>query len=119
MSRASKGVEEPKGIAMRLTPSSVRQWMRRAMAPWRGQGLDAGAIRGMARGIVSTRPDEIGCDGCFEGMDLLAELTLAGRDGRAGPAVEEAMRRVEDHLACCRDCREEYQGLLRALQAVV
>jgi hypothetical protein len=107
MSRASKGVEEPKGIAMRLTPNSVRQ------------GLDPEAIKGMARGIVSTRPDEIGCDGCFEGMDLLAELTLAGRDGRAGPAVEEAMREVEEHLVCCRDCREEYQGLLRALQAVI
>jgi hypothetical protein len=93
--------------------------MRRAIAPWRGQGLDPEAIKGMARGIVSTRPDEIGCDGCFEGMDLLAELTVAGRDGRAGPAVEAAMRRVEEHLVCCRDCREEYQGLLRALQAAV
>jgi len=66
----------------------------------------------MVRGIVTTRPDEIGCDLCFEELDRFVETTLAGKN------AAEAMPLVHDHLERCRDCREEFEALLTALRAL-
>lgn len=74
--------------------------------------LDAGEVKSMVRGIVTTRPDEIGCDQCFEELDRFVEMTLAGKN------VAEAMPLVQDHLERCRDCREEFEALLAALRAL-
>lgn len=72
-----------------------------------------GMIRGIVRMLKATRPDEIGCDECFEQLDRFAELHLAGKS----PA--EAMPLVADHLTRCGDCREEFEALLAALAAEV
>jgi predicted anti-sigma-YlaC factor YlaD len=61
--------------------------------------------------IAGTRADEIGCDECYAQLDRFAELVLAGMDAAA------ALPLVEDHLARCHDCREEFEALLAALQA--
>jgi len=66
----------------------------------------------MVRAIVNTRPDEIGCDECFEQLDRFVEVTLAGKN------AAEAMPLVQDHLARCHDCREEFEALLAALRAL-
>lgn len=68
-------------------------------------------LKMMVRGIVSTRPDEIGCDDCFEQLNRFAELVLAGQPAAA------LMPLVQDHLDRCADCHEEYEALLRALKA--
>jgi hypothetical protein len=85
-----------------LTPHA-----RRAAA-----ALDAEEVKSMVRGIVTTRPDEIDCDRCFEELDRFVEATLAGKN------AAEAMPLVQDHLERCRDCREEYEALLTALRAL-
>jgi hypothetical protein len=74
--------------------------------------LDPDKLKEMARGIASTRPDEIGCDECFEQMDQFVDLTLAGKN------AAEAMPLVQDHLNRCGDCREEFEALLAAVRAV-
>jgi hypothetical protein len=74
--------------------------------------LDTNALKEMVRVILSTRPDEIGCDECLEQLDRFVELTLAGRN------AAEAMPLVQDHLERCGDCREEFEALLAALQAL-
>jgi len=66
----------------------------------------------MLREIVTTRPDEIGCDECFQQVDRFVELMLDGKN------AAEALPLVQDHLERCRDCREEYEALLAALKAV-
>jgi hypothetical protein len=58
---------------------------------------------------LTTRPDEIGCDECFEQLDRYIDMTLAGKD------VAEAMPLVADHLGRCQDCREEFEALLEVL----
>lgn len=63
------------------------------------------------RGIMTSRPDEIGCDQCFEHLDCFVEMTLAGKE------ADEAMLLVQDHLGRCTDCREEFEALLEALHA--
>jgi hypothetical protein len=69
-------------------------------------------LKTMARGIAATRPDEIGCDECFDQMDQFVEMTLAGRN------ATEAMPLVQDHLDRCGDCREEFEALFAALKVV-
>ncbi len=89
---------------------------RRILRPSRNplaSPLDLDALREMVYSIVSTRPDEIGCDECFEQLDRFLELTLAGKN------AAEAMPLVQDHLERCDDCREEFEALLTALRAMV
>ena len=66
----------------------------------------------MAREIITTRPDEIGCDECFEQLDRFVEMTLAGKN------AAEAMPLVQDHLERCHDCHEEFEALLAALRGL-
>jgi len=70
-------------------------------------------LKQIVRGIVTTRPDEVGCDECFEQVDRFAEMVLDGKD------AAEALPLVEDHLQRCDECREEFEALLVALRAMV
>jgi hypothetical protein len=74
--------------------------------------LDPQWIKRMVRGIVTAHPDELGCDECFEELDQFVEMELAGQDA-AG-----ALPLVQDHLERCLYCREEFEALLSALQAL-
>ena len=74
--------------------------------------LDLDRLKQMVREIITTRPDEIGCDECFEQLDRFVEMTLAGKN------AAEAMPLVQDHLERCDDCREEFEALLAALRAL-
>ena len=74
--------------------------------------LEPVRLKKMVRGILSTRPDEIGCDECFAQLDRFVELQLAGKN------AAEAMPLVHDHLERCQDCREEFEALLAALRAL-
>jgi hypothetical protein len=69
-------------------------------------------LRQLLCGIISTHLDEISCGECLDRMDRYAELTLGARGNI------EAMPLVHDHLARCRDCRQEFDALLEAIQAV-
>ena len=73
---------------------------------------DPEVIKQMVRSIVTTRSDELGCDECFEQVDRFAEMVLDGRD------AAEALPLVQDHLNRCVDCREEFEALVDALQAL-
>jgi len=73
--------------------------------------LDLHTIISAVRTIASTQPHEITCDECMAQMDRYAELHLEGER----PA--DSLPLVHAHLSICRDCREEYDGLLAALSA--
>jgi hypothetical protein len=74
--------------------------------------LDLDKLKRMVRDIITARPDEIGCDECFEQLDRFVELELAGKN------AAEAMPLVQDHLDRCGNCREEFEALLAALRAI-
>lgn len=67
-------------------------------------------LKQLVRKIVKTRPDEIGCEECFEEIDRFVELKLAGKD------AAEAMPLVQDHLKRCAACHAEFEALLTALR---
>jgi len=74
--------------------------------------LEPATLKRIVHSALTARPDEIGCDDCFEQLNQFAEMVLAGTD------VAEAMPLVQDHLNRCRDCREEFEALLAALRAL-
>jgi hypothetical protein len=63
------------------------------------------------RAVAETRESEIGCDECFEQMDLFVEIEFSGSDAAT------AMPLVHDHLRKCEDCHEKYEALLVAISA--
>lgn len=69
-------------------------------------------LKRLVRSILTTRPDEIGCDDCYARLDIFVEMTLAGKN------AAEAMPLVHDHLQRCGNCREEFEALLAALQSL-
>lgn len=97
---------------MKSTLTKLKHMIRSAILQETTDALDAEAVKRMARGIAATRPDEFGCDECFEKVDQFVEAALAGKD------AAEAMPLVQDHLNRCQDCREEFEALLSALRAV-
>jgi len=68
-------------------------------------------VGSMVKGILSTRPDELDCDECFMELDIFAETYLVGKN------AAEALPLVQDHLNRCKDCREEFEALLLALES--
>ncbi len=74
--------------------------------------LDADTLKMLARSLVATREEEIGCDECFEQVDAFADMVLAGK-----PAAE-AMPLVAHHLKVCADCRAEFEALLEAVSLI-
>jgi hypothetical protein len=74
--------------------------------------LSSEVLKKMVNSIAMTRPDEIGCDECFEQLDQFAEQMLVGK-----PAAE-AMPLVQDHLNRCKDCSEEFEALLEAVKSL-
>jgi hypothetical protein len=91
---------------------ALKRRFRQALGSRAGAGLDPEAVKAMARGIMTTRGDELGCAECFALLDEFVEMELAGRK------AAEAMPLVEDHLQRCGDCKEEFEALLRAVEAM-
>jgi hypothetical protein len=70
-------------------------------------------IRKMMQSVKSTRDQELTCGHCYEELDRFIEMKLHKKN------PEEAMPLVKDHLDRCQACREEYEVLLEALEAMV
>jgi hypothetical protein len=64
----------------------------------------------LVRVVAETHEIEIGCDECFERLDIFAETELSGVDPSA------AMPLVGDHLDKCADCSSKFEALLTALR---
>ena len=73
--------------------------------------LKRGDVHTLVRVVAETHETEIGCDECFDQLDLFAETALSGEEASA------AMPLVGDHLDKCADCRSMFEALLRTLRS--
>jgi len=64
----------------------------------------------LMRLIGHTGPHEINCEECLMKVSEFAEHEVQGKP------ISEALRAVDQHLAICGECREEYAMLLTALR---
>jgi predicted anti-sigma-YlaC factor YlaD len=74
--------------------------------------LSSETIQKMIHAVRATRDIEIDCGHCHEELDRFIEMKLNGKN------AAEAMPLVQAHLDSCLACREEYEVLLEALQAL-
>ena len=72
--------------------------------------LKRGDVVKLVRVVAETHETELGCDECFERLDIFAETELSGMEASA------AMPLVGDHLDKCADCRSKFEALLTALR---
>jgi predicted anti-sigma-YlaC factor YlaD len=73
--------------------------------------LSPKVVRQMAIGIGRTQSHELSCDEVYDLLDLFADMIARGEDAAT------LMPLVQHHLEMCPDCREEYETLLRSLEA--
>jgi hypothetical protein len=69
-------------------------------------------ISDLIRLVRLARDDEIDCERCLTHVAEFAERELASRPVSAG------LEAVAHHLSICAECREEYEALLQALEAM-
>ena len=72
--------------------------------------LSLDVLKKMVLAVAGTKPNEMGCDECFEQVDQFVELKLEGKN------AAEAMPLIQDHLDRCGGCREEFEALLDCLR---
>ena len=61
--------------------------------------------------VAQTHEQELGCDEAYAFLDAYADRFNRGED------VAALMPLVHHHLAMCPDCREEFDALLRSMEA--
>ena len=61
--------------------------------------------------IENTQEIEFSCDDVYQILDQYTEMVYRGEN------AEKLMPLVEHHIEICPDCREEFEALLRILQA--
>lgn len=61
--------------------------------------------------VSATADDEIDCEAAYERLNEYADMFVRGED------VSRILPAVHRHIEMCKDCREEFQALLRAIQA--
>ena len=75
--------------------------------------LDAKQLTDLIHLTATARGDDtLGCNGCFDLMDQLAQAELEDR------GVPQALEMVRIHLEQCKCCRDEYDALLTALREI-
>jgi hypothetical protein len=69
-------------------------------------------LQKLINSIFDTHQDGgMDCEQCCRQFNCLVEMVAAGTQ------LRDLLPAVEEHLACCRDCREEYQALLSIILA--
>jgi hypothetical protein len=73
--------------------------------------LDRQQIKTLLSAVSRTCEEEITCGECLAGMAEFAELQLVGAE------IPQALHRIEEHLALCPECAEEYEVLLDVVRS--
>ncbi len=73
--------------------------------------LTSGQVGSIVKMLGLTTDREFNCTECLQNVSEFAESQLAGKP------VTEIIARVEQHLALCPECSEEYDALRKILQA--
>lgn len=66
-------------------------------------------IRSLLEMLSLTGNEEADCGECLQHMAEFAETSLPGKP------IPEGLRRIEEHLKLCGECREEFEALKDAL----
>jgi len=62
--------------------------------------------------VSSVKPDQFDCDGCHGRIAEFAEMYLAAQE------LPAAMQSVKNHMEQCLCCKDEFNALLKGLEAI-
>ena len=62
--------------------------------------------------VITTEPDQTDCDGCLGQLAEFADIHLSTKE------VPEAMKVIQRHLEQCLCCKDEFNALLKGLEAI-
>jgi hypothetical protein len=62
--------------------------------------------------IQATKEEELTCGDCLERLSEFVDHKLQNLQ------LDQALKEVEDHLASCGDCTEEYEMIRTAVEAI-
>ena len=68
-------------------------------------------LEGLLKTLAATHQNELDCQEVYEVVDVYAEMSARGED------VSEVLPMVKHHLEMCKDCLEEFDALMRILEA--
>jgi hypothetical protein len=75
------------------------------------QRLTSEQVSGLVKLLGLTRDHEFTCSECLRHVGEFAERRLANQP------LDEVTASVEQHLALCPECREEFEALMKILEA--
>jgi len=75
------------------------------------QRLTGEQVGSIVKMLSLTTDREFNCSECLQHVSEFAECQLVNKP------VDEVIAKVEQHLALCPECREEYEALVRILKA--
>ena len=75
------------------------------------QRLTSQQVGSIVKMLGLTRDREFNCSECLQHVSEFAECQLTNKP------VDEIIASVEQHLALCPECREEYEALMKILKA--
>jgi len=75
------------------------------------QRLTREQVGSIVKMLGATTDHELDCGECLQHVGEYAETRLAGRP------VDEVLAGIEQHLALCPECREEFLALMEILKA--
>ena len=75
------------------------------------QRLTREQVGGIVKMLGLTRDREFNCSECLQHVGEFAERQLTDKP------VDEVIARVEQHLALCPECREEFEALMKVLKS--
>ena len=73
--------------------------------------LTSEQVGSIVKMLSLTTDRELNCSECLQHVSEFAEYQLANKP------VGEVIAKVEQHLALCPECREEYEALIKILKA--
>ena len=90
----------------------LASFLRRKPAPSSPPGMRSlPHMRATLTMVAQTQEQELGCDEVYALLDVFADRVSRGED------VATLMPLVHHHLQMCPDCREEFEALMRAVDA--
>ena len=88
------------------------KWLSTKIRPNVQSAQDNGVmVEKLMNMLESTEEVELSCDEVFDLIDQYAEMKLRGED------AANLLPLVKKHLDKCKDCHEEYEALVRVLEA--
>ena len=74
--------------------------------------IETSTLKKVLKTLSITQPEEMTCNECFAEIDQYVDML------REGSSPSEVMPLVKHHITLCPPCKEEFEALLVALEAI-